>query len=346
VILTDRDDTTGEKSASDGAYDTRYTLLQNWRHDVVALASGDGHMKEWAAYTPYGEPYGEPLFEVDGDGTVGISDAGTIGGWIGLNQYDVRADADMDSDLDSTDNSAIAAATLGRGVLSGLGNRIGYAGYRLRTELAGTKQYARTRILDSETGRWLNCSRIGICAHTMTAPVSFLNALNANRSQCSCDDRSTGMLTVSSTVTQASGVFDCIDHSGSLSACSGCCAAVPVYVRWYCMQLCKYKHSPCPDVEAPDNEQCIFYDCREDFESCCDRNLQNDIARITSELQSLLCHCLHDGRSVHTCLDDMHANYTERIADANATWSTCMNAAKAKPPCSKWRKNIATVAQD
>ncbi|MCC6229191.1 MAG: hypothetical protein IT432_08205, partial [Phycisphaerales bacterium] len=90
VILTDRDDTTGEKSASDGAYDTRYTLLQSWRHDVVALASGGGLMKEWVKYSAYGEPYGEPLFEVGGDGTVGISDAGTIGGWIGLNQYDVR----------------------------------------------------------------------------------------------------------------------------------------------------------------------------------------------------------------------------------------------------------------
>ncbi|MCC6229190.1 MAG: hypothetical protein IT432_08195, partial [Phycisphaerales bacterium] len=134
-----------------------------------------------------------PLFEVGGDGTVGISDAGTIGGWIGLNQYDVRADADMDSDLDSTDNSAIAAATLGRGVLSGLGNRIGYAGYRLRTEVAGTKQYARARILDSETGRWLSRDSVrtaDLCAYAygLSGPIGHIDPMGLRAACASASD--------------------------------------------------------------------------------------------------------------------------------------------------------------
>lgn len=68
VILTERDDTTGEKSASDGVYDVRLYPLVNWRHDVVGLATAAGLMKEWVKYSAYGEAFGLPIGDATDDG--------------------------------------------------------------------------------------------------------------------------------------------------------------------------------------------------------------------------------------------------------------------------------------
>ena len=165
VILSDRDDTSGEKSASDGSYDTRHYRLYNWRHDVVGLATSAGRMKEWVKYTAYGVPFGLAMFDANDDGSVNLADASPISGWIGTGAYDIRADYDMDSDVDSNDTAAIAAVTMGHNILSTLGNRLGYAGYRLRAELAGTKWYVRYRWLDSATGRWLSRDPLGYVSH-------------------------------------------------------------------------------------------------------------------------------------------------------------------------------------
>ena len=47
---------------------------QNWRHDVVALVTSGGAMKERVRYTAYGIPIGMPLGDCDGDGDTDATD--------------------------------------------------------------------------------------------------------------------------------------------------------------------------------------------------------------------------------------------------------------------------------
>jgi len=82
-----------------------------------------------------------------------------IAAWIGSSSYDVRADHDLDFDVDSADKAAadgaaLSGASAGRTVLSfSTGNRQGFSG---ATHLvAGTRSLLRQRILDSRLGRWL-----------------------------------------------------------------------------------------------------------------------------------------------------------------------------------------------
>ena len=156
VVLRDRDANTAWTSASDGTLEERRYFNQNWRHDVVAMVSDLGKLAEQNRYTPYGLPWGIPLGDVDSDGDCDSTDDTTVQGWIG-GAYQVRGDVDLDFDVDAADRTIVqgnSGATLGRGALSYIGNRAGYAGYVSDDKLAKL-HHVRHRVLQSEVGRWI-----------------------------------------------------------------------------------------------------------------------------------------------------------------------------------------------
>ena len=107
----------------------RTCVCQNWRADVSALLTSSGKMVEWDKYSAYGKPFGMPVGDTDSDGDWDLTDLGNMSG-----AYDVRKDADLDGDVDSSDvtwANTNGYQTLGYGVLSSsyVRNTKGYAGY-------------------------------------------------------------------------------------------------------------------------------------------------------------------------------------------------------------------------
>ncbi len=130
----------------------------------------DGDMVEWVKYSSYGVPFGLPKGDQDSDGDLDGADVVAIVHWGG-NPYDVRADLDLDGDVDSTDATLASNAspiTLGWGKLSpdpdsGVGNRKGYAGYEFDSALSGAASvyHVRNRVLHARLGRWTRRDPLG-----------------------------------------------------------------------------------------------------------------------------------------------------------------------------------------
>ncbi len=159
VILRDKDANTAWSSASDGTLEKRIYYCQNWRADVVALIDDTDDQVEQVRYSSYGVPFGLLAGDADSDGDVDSSDLTQIQTWIDASQYDIRGDLDLDGDVDSTDKTTAtnnSGRTLGWGVLSGVGNRKGYAGYELDDALAASYRlyHVRHRVLNADLGRW------------------------------------------------------------------------------------------------------------------------------------------------------------------------------------------------
>jgi RHS repeat-associated protein len=70
--------------------------------------------------------------------------------------YDVRWDINADGAVTWADYNHYPDISMGRGVLSHVGNRFGYAGYQHAPELAGAKWHLRHRMMDSIVGRFMN----------------------------------------------------------------------------------------------------------------------------------------------------------------------------------------------
>ena len=131
--MRNKDASTDWHAASDGTLEERVYYCQNWRGDVSVVIEDDADMVEWVKYSSYGIPFGLPKGDRDSDGDLDFPDVLAIENW-GNNPYDVRADLDLDGDVDSTDGTLASNAspiTLGWGNLSDRGNRKGYGGYEL-----------------------------------------------------------------------------------------------------------------------------------------------------------------------------------------------------------------------
>jgi halocin C8-like bacteriocin domain-containing protein len=83
--------------------------------------------------------------------------------WIGNAVWDARWDLNADGSVTMADYAHYPEKTLGRGKLSWINNRIGYAGYQHAPELAGAKYLVRHRVLDAERGAWLTRDPLGYC---------------------------------------------------------------------------------------------------------------------------------------------------------------------------------------
>ncbi|MFO0826745.1 MAG: hypothetical protein U0572_01240 [Phycisphaerales bacterium] len=150
VVLRERDaNTDWNGTAADGTLEERLYYCQNWRHDVVALVTSGGAIKERAKYFAYGIPFGIPLGDCDGDGDVDAADQSILLGAWGTST--VRCDLNLDGTVNASDQSiqsGTSGSSAGFSILTSVGNRLGYAGYagdlavqsdwhvRIRAELA------------------------------------------------------------------------------------------------------------------------------------------------------------------------------------------------------------------
>jgi RHS repeat-associated protein len=163
VLLRDRDINTAWRSASDGTLETRHLFCQNWRADVSAVLNSNGTLTEWVKYRAYGAPFSMPVGDTDSDGDKDATDEGIVFAWS--SGYDVRADLDLDGDVDMNDYwiaSLVSNSSQGYAAMSSadVENRKGYAGYENSYEILRFN-HVRHRVMDTELGRWTRRDPMG-----------------------------------------------------------------------------------------------------------------------------------------------------------------------------------------
>jgi RHS repeat-associated protein len=157
VVMRDKDASTAWTATADALDERRY-YCQNWRADVVAIVTDAGWMSEWAKYSAYGVPFGLPGGDCDSDGDCDAADYTQCATWKNGGTYDVRGDVDLNGAVNVGDLALVntnVGLTAGRGVLTNLANRKGYAGYEGDAKIA-SKWHVRSRTFASDIGRWLD----------------------------------------------------------------------------------------------------------------------------------------------------------------------------------------------
>jgi RHS repeat-associated protein len=146
-------DTSGAwTSAATGTFTQRICTLANFRGDTVLVVTGEGTVIEWVSYSAYGVPFLKPAFDLNSDGSADETDLHLGNDWLNRLVYDVRLDPQGTGEPEWI---SVDMVSYGRGILSSVNNRIGYAGYQHAPELAGTKYHVRHRAVDAERGEWL-----------------------------------------------------------------------------------------------------------------------------------------------------------------------------------------------
>jgi len=128
-----------------------------------AILTSAGAMVEWAKFSAYGIPIGLPAGDIDSDFITDTADVDAIETWAVA--YDVRADLDLDGDVDGDDwtiAQTYEGTQLGWTVLSAdtVANRAGYAGYQKAINL--DISHVRNRMLEPHLGRWTRRDPLGL----------------------------------------------------------------------------------------------------------------------------------------------------------------------------------------
>jgi hypothetical protein len=134
------------------AFTPVHDLLQNWRGGVSLVVTDAARIIEWVQYSAYGAPFGIPAGNASSNGTNNVEDLSTLINWINNIVWDARWDLNADGSITTADYASYPEKTLGRGKLSWINNRIGYAAYQHAPELAGTKYLLRHRWLLADLG--------------------------------------------------------------------------------------------------------------------------------------------------------------------------------------------------
>ena len=180
----------GRASTDDGTLEERRYYCQSWRHDVVAMVTSGGALAERARYSAYGVAFGIPLGDVNGDGACDSTDVGLYT----PTPSGVRYDLNLDGVVNSTDAGIASGApsvTLGRGRLSNIGNRFGYAGYEsdFATDLL---MHVRNRVYHATLGRWTRRDPLGyvdgasLYQYVGSRPITGLDAMGLAGSSLGC----------------------------------------------------------------------------------------------------------------------------------------------------------------
>jgi hypothetical protein len=119
----------------------------SWRGDVSLVVTDAARIIEWVQYSAYGVPFGIPAGNASSNGANNVEDLSTLVNWINNIVWDARWDLNADGSVTVADYASYPEKTLGRGKLSWVNNRIGYAAYQHAPELAGTKWHVRHRWL-------------------------------------------------------------------------------------------------------------------------------------------------------------------------------------------------------
>jgi len=165
VILRDKDADTPwiDETDDTDVREQRYYYLQNWRGDVVKLinAASGGKQGEAVRYSAYGVPFLIPTADLDGDGDIQLDDIDYMDDMVNsIEPYSIVGDLDLDGDVDASDALLVAGAVTGRGVLSEVGNRRGYAGYEHDAAI-DSLCHVRHRVYLAELGRWTRRDPLG-----------------------------------------------------------------------------------------------------------------------------------------------------------------------------------------
>ncbi|MBK7405925.1 MAG: hypothetical protein IPJ41_15220, partial [Phycisphaerales bacterium] len=161
----------------DGTLEERVYYCQNWRADVVALMTSDGHLINQVRYDPYGVPFGIAKTDLEADGDVDNNDYTQYSTYYSGSTMPF-ADWNWDGTKNTSDitaylNDKNADSGLGRGVLAymtwshaGAANRKGYAGYEIDPVLTGSEgwesvYHVRNRVYLSQLGRWTRRDPLG-----------------------------------------------------------------------------------------------------------------------------------------------------------------------------------------
>jgi RHS repeat-associated protein len=159
------------------------SLLQNWRGDVSLVVTDAARVIEWVQYSAYGVPFGIPGGNASSNGANNVEDLSTLINWINNAVWDARWDLSADGSVTMADYAYWPQKTLGRGKLSWVNNRFGYAGYQHAPELAGTKWHVRHRVLlaelaifnrrDPHPGRYID--GMNLYAYVRGQPIGWLD---------------------------------------------------------------------------------------------------------------------------------------------------------------------------
>ena len=122
VILRDRDANTAWEDEADPTLEERTYYCQNWRADVVALMTSDGHLINQVRYDPYGVPFGIAKSDLEADGDVDTNDYTQYSTYYSGSTMPF-ADWNWDGTKNTSDitaylNDKNADSGLGRGVLA------------------------------------------------------------------------------------------------------------------------------------------------------------------------------------------------------------------------------------
>jgi len=177
--------------AADSTMEERMYLCQNWRADVVAVASADTtyglYVPLRIKYDSYGAPRFHSIADYLADSSVDINDDDEFGADFS-DELSMRADMNFDGVLDSNDEDAFLLTLYELWWLD-LSIRKLYAGYEgdsfTTYDYGGPnlgRYHVRHRVLLAETGRWsrrdpLGCSQgpnlVGYCA---SVPMRYVDA--------------------------------------------------------------------------------------------------------------------------------------------------------------------------
>ncbi len=129
IVCMERDTSSDWTDAADSTLDERSYYCQDARGSVVAVVSSDGEMKELRQYSGSGMPMGILAGDVNFDFSCDSSDVDAIENW-GSSPYDVRADVDLDGEIDASDAAAASAqqGVLGWGALTSMRADVGLLG--------------------------------------------------------------------------------------------------------------------------------------------------------------------------------------------------------------------------
>jgi len=189
VVCRLRDATTDYvNEPSDRVLEERVFFCQNRRGDVRAIVGADGVLVERVSYAMYGEPFAMPLGDADSDGDMDPDDQAIISNW---ESYDVRGDSDLDGDIDIWDWLKYKPKSLGRGILSGVGNRKGFNGSEHDASI-GALVNMRNRDYSITLSRWLSRDPLehkdgnSLYEYARSAPMRFVDYYGNQSSDTKC----------------------------------------------------------------------------------------------------------------------------------------------------------------
>ena len=205
-----RDANTAWASTADSTLEERVYYCQNWRADLVALMTSDGHLINQVRYDPYGVPFGIAKSDLEADGDVDTNDYTQYSTYYSGSTMPF-ADWNWDGTKNTSDitaylNDKNADSALGRGVLAymtwshaGAANRKGYAGYEVDPVLTGSEgwesvYHVRHRVYLSQLGRWARRDPLGyvdgpsLYAYVASMPEikRDFTGLAKGQGQCDC----------------------------------------------------------------------------------------------------------------------------------------------------------------